>query len=214
MSTFIADQIRSQLFFIRVSRIWMRVWLTLIGCPLKISGQNNFKQGKNYVVVFNHNALLDVPLSAPFVPGANKTIAKDSFARIPLFGWFYSKGSVLVNRKNDKSRVESFEKMKYVIHQGMHMCIYPEGTRNRTHLPLKSFYDGAFKLSVETDKEILPCVLTGTSKAMPINKIFYLMPTRLYMEFLNPIAPKGKNVNELKEITHFIMKVKITSQKS
>jgi 1-acyl-sn-glycerol-3-phosphate acyltransferase len=191
----------------------MRVWLTLIGCPVKISGQKNFEDGKNYVVVFNHNALLDVPLSSPFVPGANKTIAKDSFARVPLFGWFYSKGSVLVNRHNDKSRVESFEKMKNVLNQGMHMCIYPEGTRNRTALPLKPFYDGAFRLSLETHKEVIPCVLTGTSKAMPINKIFYLMPTRLYMEFLCPVIPNGKNVNELKEITHFIMKDKITSQK-
>jgi 1-acyl-sn-glycerol-3-phosphate acyltransferase len=43
---------------------------------------------------------------------------------------------------------KSFEKMKAVLEKGMHMSIYPEGTRNRTAEPLKKFHDGAFKLAV------------------------------------------------------------------
>ena len=126
-----------QIYFIKVSRIWMNVWLWLVGCPVTITGRENFKPNTSYVVVFNHNALLDVPLSAPYVPGANKTIAKASFAKVPLFGLFYSKGAILVNRKNENSRRKSYEAMKQVLLTGMHMCIYPEGTRNRTKEPLK-----------------------------------------------------------------------------
>ena len=187
-----------QKYFIGLARVWMRVWLFLIGCPLKIQGRENFEQGKNYVVVFNHNALLDVPLSAPFVPGANKTIAKSSFAKVPLFGLYYKKGSVLVNRNDDRSRQKSFDEMKKVLLTGMHMCIYPEGTRNRTNQPLKQFYDGAFRLAVSTQKEIMPCIISGTKKAMPIHKTFYLLPTRLTMRFLQP-EPPGHDVKELKE---------------
>ena len=66
-----------------------------------MEGKENFKKGETYVIVYNHNALIDVPLSAPFVPGGNKTIAKSSFAKLPIFGWFYKRGSVLVDRKND-----------------------------------------------------------------------------------------------------------------
>src|SRR5690606_10079844 len=94
--TVFLPELKSQRIFIIISQIWMRIWLSLIGCPLRIYGKENFEKGENYVVVFNHNALLDVPLSSPFVPGANKTIAKKSFAKIPVFGWYYSKGSVLV----------------------------------------------------------------------------------------------------------------------
>jgi 1-acyl-sn-glycerol-3-phosphate acyltransferase len=188
-----------QKYFIAVSKIWMNVWLFLIGCPVKVSGKENFKPGKAYIVVFNHNALLDVPLSAPYVPGANKTIAKASFAKIPLFGSFYAKGSVLVDRKNEKSRSRSFEAMKKVLNKGMHMCIYPEGARNRGSEPIKPFYDGAFRLAVTAKKDIIPCVITGTKKAMPINKKFFLLPVRLKMHFLPAQSSADKTVTQLKE---------------
>ncbi len=189
-----------QNYFISVSRIWMNVWLFLVGCPVKVSGKENYKKGTAYIVVFNHNAFLDVPLSAPYVPGANKTIAKKSFAKIPLFGAFYKRGSVLVDRKDEKSRTRSFEIMKKVLALGMHMCIYPEGTRNRSNEPIKSFYDGAFRLANATQNEIMPCVIFGTKKAMPIDKKFFLLPTRLRMQFLPSVSPAGKTVSELKEI--------------
>jgi 1-acyl-sn-glycerol-3-phosphate acyltransferase len=194
-----------QRYFLRVARVWMRVWLFLVGCPVKIRGKENFQRGEAYVVTFNHNALLDVPLSAPFVPGANKTIAKSSFAKVPIFGWFYSRGSILVNRKDEKSRLKSFDQMKQVLQQGMHMCIYPEGTRNRTDQPLKSFYDGAFKLAADSGKKILPCIITGTKKAMPIHKKFFLLPTPLTMNFLEPVSAEGLTATELKEKVYEVM---------
>ena len=199
MSYLFTDEKKGQAFFINVSRVWMNVWLALVGCPVKITGREHFCKNKNYIVVFNHNALLDVPLSAPYVPGANKTIAKSSFVKVPLFGMFYKRGAVLVNRKEEDSRVRSYEKMKTVLRKGMHMCIYPEGTRNRTEKPLKDFYDGAFKLATDTKKDIIPCVIIGTKKAMPIDKFFYLIPHRLEMIFLPAVSSENKAVKKLKE---------------
>lgn len=202
MFSYMMPQKTGQRYFILVSRLWMRCWLFLIGCNVKVYGRKHFAKGKNYVVVFNHNAFLDVPLSAPFVPGANKTIAKASFARVPLFGLFYKRGSVLVDRKNERSRVKSFENMKQVLATGMHMCLYPEGTRNRSAEPIKAFYDGAFKLAVAAQKDIIPCVIIGTKKAMPINKGFYLLPTPLKMYFLPPVSTTGIPVETLKKNIH------------
>ena len=199
-------ELKGQLLFLQISKCWMNVWLFLIGCPVKVTGKENFIPGKTFVVVFNHNALLDVPLSAPYVPGPNKTIAKASFAKVPLFGLFYRKGTVLVDRKNERSRVKSFEEMKKVLHSGMHMCIYPEGARNRTDEPLKAFYDGAFKLAAETNKEIIPCILTGTKKAMPIHRSFYLLPVRLRMHFLPAVVSMDIPVKKLKEKVFAVMR--------
>jgi 1-acyl-sn-glycerol-3-phosphate acyltransferase len=207
------DEKKGQYYFIKVSKLWMDIWLLLIGCPVKVSGKENFLPGKNYVIVFNHNALLDVPLSAPYVPGPNKTIAKASFAKVPLFGFFYTRGSVLVDRKDDKSRIKSFDAMKKVLRTGMHMCIYPEGTRNRTAEPIKQFYDGAFKLATETKKEIMPCVIFGTQQAMPIDKFFYLLPTRLQMDFLPSVPAENIAAKELKEIVFEKMKAHYTGKK-
>lgn len=199
LSHFYKNEKEGQQFFIAVSKIWMRVWLFLNGCPLKVTGLSNFSKEENYIVVFNHNSMLDIPLSCPFVPGANKTIAKSSFAKIPIFGLFYKKGAVLVDRKDEASRRKSFELMKKVLLAEMHMCIYPEGTRNRTDLPLKKFYDGAFKLSKESGNKIIPCIIKGTKEAMPIHKSFYLYPTKLSMTFLPPVSPEGLSVKELNE---------------
>ena len=65
MISHLMDDPKGQKYFIAVSKIWMNVWLFLIGCPVKVYGKENFKPGTAYIVVFNHNALLDVPLSAP-----------------------------------------------------------------------------------------------------------------------------------------------------
>ncbi len=126
----------------------MDIFLGLVGCPLKIQGREYFKKDKTYIVVCNHNALIDVPVSSPGIPGGNKTIAKAEMAKIPLFGLIYKTGSILVDRKNEKSRRESFTKMKEVLDMGLHMCIYPEGTRNTSTEPIKPFHDGAFRLAV------------------------------------------------------------------
>jgi 1-acyl-sn-glycerol-3-phosphate acyltransferase len=182
-----------------VSRVWMFVYLNLIGCPLSVRGKKHFIKGQNYIVVCNHNSLMDVPVSTPFMPRANKTIAKKSFTKVPVFGWVYTFGSVLVDRNSDASRRKSIDDMKQVLRMGLDMVIYPEGTRNRTGDPLKKFYDGAFRLATDTGKPVLPTVLLHTGKVLPANKFFYLLPHKLEMHFLPAVESKGIPSDALKE---------------
>lgn len=206
MVTWLLPEPKGQKIFIDIARLWMSIWLRLVGCPVKIKGREYFEKGKSYIVTCNHNSLMDVPLSSPFIPGANKTIAKTSFAKVPVFGFYYMKGAVLVDRKNEKSRKESFEKMKQVLKKGMHMCIYPEGTRNRTNEPLKKFYDGAFKLATDTGTAIIPAIIFNTRKAVPVHKSFYFLPHKLEMHFLPPVGVESKTTDELREEIFLIMK--------
>jgi 1-acyl-sn-glycerol-3-phosphate acyltransferase len=191
---------------IRLARAWMSVFFFLSGIRLRILGKDKFKKGQAYIVVSNHNSMMDVPLTSPGIPGANKTIAKSEMAKIPLFGIIYRRGSILVNRKSEQSRRDSFQKMKEVLAMGMHMCIYPEGTRNRTGQPLKEFHDGAFKLALDTAKPIIPCIIFGTKRMLPSNRGFYFRPGRLEMHFLDPVeAYPGETVEELKKRVFKIM---------
>ena len=185
----------------------MNVWLTLVACPIKVRGKENFIPGKTYIVTCNHNSLMDVPLSCPYIPGPNKTIAKNSFAKIPLFGFFYMKGSVLVDRKSETSRRNSYEKMKEVLAKGMHMSIYPEGTRNRTADPLKKFHDGAFKLAIDTGCSIIPAIMFNTKKVLPMGKTFYFWPHKVEIHFLPsvPVNEEG-SFTALKEKVFTVMK--------
>jgi 1-acyl-sn-glycerol-3-phosphate acyltransferase len=109
---------------------------------------------------------------------------------------------VLVDRKNDASRRESFTKMKDVLDMGLHMCIYPEGTRNKTNQPLKHFHDGAFRLAMMTGKRIIPAVIFNSKRALPASKPFFIWPQPLTMHFLPPVAfEPGDDIEKLKEKT-------------
>ncbi len=182
-----------------VSRVWMSIYLFCIGCPLTVRGKEHFSEGKNYIVVCNHNSYMDVPVTTPFMPRANKTMGKKEFTSTPLFGWIYALGSVLVDRKSEQSRKESYNRMKKVLAIGLDMVVYPEGTRNKTAEPLKPFYDGAFRLSVDTATPIIPAVIFNTRDILPPGKPFFLKPYKIEMHFLEPSSPDGSSVAALKE---------------
>lgn len=202
----IIDEPKRTKIFRIISKIWMRLFFILTGCGLKIIGKNNFKAGEKYIVTCNHNSFMDVPVTTPFIPGANKTIAKMEMSKIPIFGLIYKRGSILVDRNNKSSRKDSFRKMKEVLNLGMHMCIYPEGTRNKTDLPLKEFHDGAFKLAVDTGVSILPAVIFNTKKVLPPGKSLYYRPAKMEIHFLPPIVVNhDDNYEVLKEKVHGIM---------
>jgi 1-acyl-sn-glycerol-3-phosphate acyltransferase len=183
---------------------WMKVYLPLAGIWLVVKGKENFKKGQNYVVVCNHNSLFDPPISSPSIPGPHKTIAKIEMAKIPVFGIIYRRGAVLVDRRSEESRRASYVEMKNVLNLGLHMCIYPEGTRNKTKEPLQRFHDGAFRLAMDMQKPIIPALIFNSANVMP-RKTFYFWPQRVEMHFLPPIPVEGKTVQQLKDEAFAIM---------
>ncbi|HLG40633.1 MAG TPA: lysophospholipid acyltransferase family protein [Chitinophagaceae bacterium] len=201
------------ILFQRISRIWMRIFFFLTGLRISLKGKEHFKKGETYIVVCNHNSLMDVPLTTPFIPGANKTIAKIEMAKIPLFGLIYKRGAVLVDRKNEESRKNSFLLMKEVLDTGLHMCIYPEGTRNKTKEPLQAFHSGAFRLAIDTGKAILPAVIFNTAKVLPVHKSFFFWPVKVKMHFLEPVEPGTQTLDQLKEKVFTVMKEYYVSYK-
>lgn len=184
--------------------LWMAVFFIFTGVRRTIKGCENFKRGRNYVVVCNHNSLMDPPLSSPAIPGANRTIAKAEMARIPIFGIVYKRGSVLVDRKSEESRRTSYLKMKEVLEWGLHMCIYPEGTRNKTNKPLQAFHDGAFRLAVDAQKPVIPALIFNTAKVLP-RKTFFFWPAPVQMHFLPAIEVEGKTTEQLKNEAFGVM---------
>ncbi len=194
-----------------IYKVWMIIFFFLTGIRLRIKGKENFKKEENYVIVYNHNSMMDVPVSVPFTRGANKTIAKIEMAKIPIFGMIYKRGSVLVDRKNEESRKMSYIKMKEVLDMGLHMCIYPEGTRNKTTEPLQRFHDGAFRLSYDSGKPILPALIFNSIKVLP-RKFFFFWPGKIELHYLEPVSPKNfSSIEKLKEYVFNLMKEYYTS---
>ncbi len=207
MISLLQDPLRSRALHV-VFRGWMGVYMPLVFCPVFRKGKKNFKKGENYVVVINHNSLADIPVSSPWIPGPNKTLAKVEMSRIPLFGIIYKCGSVIVDRKNENSRRESFTKMQDTLNMGIHLCLYPEGTRNKTNLPMQAFFDGAFVTAIKAQKPIMPGIIFNTRKILPQDKKIWAWPMPIRIHFLEPIPTKGlttEDVPALKEKVHNIM---------
>ncbi len=185
----------------KIFQVWMGIYMPLIFCPVKHFGREHFEQGENYVVVVNHNSFLDIPVSAPGVPVTNKTLAKIEISKVPIFGYIYKQGTILVDRKNRNSRAESFAKMGEVLQSGLSLCLYPEGTRNKSNELLANFKDGAFKVAIQNQKDIIPGVIFGTKNILHPSKKMYAWPSRIEFHFLNKISVQGTEVKELKEET-------------
>lgn len=190
-------------------KIWMSFFLPVVGCPVFRKGKKNFVKGQNYVVVVNHNSLVDIPVSTPWIPGPNKTLAKIEMASTPIFGVIYKAGSILVDRDSDNSRKESFTKMQQTLKQGLHLCLYPEGTRNKTSEPLQEFFDGAFITAIRAQKPIMPAVIFGTRDILPNKPKLWAWPKPIRYHFLEPIETTGMSLSDrhaLKDRVHDLMK--------
>lgn len=193
--------------FVKLGRLWSRFMMLMIGCPVRTKGRENFGPGQAYIIVCNHNSFMDIPATYIGIPGSHKSLAKKEMVKTPIFGIMYKIGSVLVDRKDPASRKQSFVEMKEVLENGIHMLLYPEGTRNKTGQPLKEFYDGAFSLAIDTQKPVLPTVIWGTREILPTDKPFFAWPHAVKMEFLPPVSTIGYSIADLEELKAKVFKI-------
>jgi 1-acyl-sn-glycerol-3-phosphate acyltransferase len=181
--------------------VWMDIFMPLIFCRVKRTGLANFAPGESYIVIANHTSLMDIPVSKPGIPVPNKTLGKISFAKAPIFGYIYKLGSILIDRNNARSRAESFVHMKQSLKKGISICLYPEGTRNKSDEVLLPFHVGAFKLSIDTNTPIMPAIILGTKNILPPDGLaFWAWPHKVEFTFLEAIYPKDfSDVEALKQ---------------
>ena len=119
-----------------------------------------------------------------------------------MFGFIYKSATVLVDRRDAERRAQSLTEMKDFLSKHISIFIFPEGTFNETGAPLKDFYDGAFKIAIETQTPIKPIVFLDTYDRLNYKSIFSLSPGRSRAVFLEETATDTlsiKDVSFLKE---------------
>jgi 1-acyl-sn-glycerol-3-phosphate acyltransferase len=106
--------------------------------------------------VANHTSMADIMLMLSITKNPFVFVGKKELAKIPLFGFFYKRTCILVDRSNSKSRMQVFERAQKRLNQGLSICIFPEGGVPDESIVLDSFKDGAFRLAVEHEIPIVP----------------------------------------------------------
>jgi 1-acyl-sn-glycerol-3-phosphate acyltransferase len=120
-------------------------------------------EGGPFVVVANHQSLLDIVLLSR-LPREMKWVIKEELVRIPWIGQMLRlTGDIAVRRGDPESGGEAVARARTYLERGMNVMIFPEGTRSRD-ARLLPFKKGAFRLAIETGVAVLPVVVSGTAE--------------------------------------------------
>jgi 1-acyl-sn-glycerol-3-phosphate acyltransferase len=158
---------------------------------------------KPYVFVFNHISYLDIPIIMKALKGLHfRVLGKAEMSKIPIFGFLYKNAVVSVDRSSAANRARSVLQLKTILKKGISVVLSPEGTFNMTGAPLKEFYDGAFKVAIETQTPIKPLLFLDAYDRMNYKSAFLMTPGKCRIVYLEEIPVYGltsKDVQTLKE---------------
>ena len=182
--------------FFKIARLWSKIILIGMGFNYSIEGDEVFEDRKSYMLVANHTSMTDIMLmliavkNHPFV-----FVGKKELAKIPIFGFIYKRVCILVDRANSKSRYQVFERAQKRIHQGLSICIFPEGGVPEEHIVLDEFKDGAFRIAIEHGLPIVPMVFFDNKKRFSYT-FFSGTPGKMRAKIYPIIETKGKTLED------------------
>jgi len=201
----LAGTIRGGTIIYRLSGYWADIWLLLVGIRVKKSGA--VPRGA-HIFVANHISYMDIPMFVKTLRLPVRALANAETGRIPIFGFLYRRAAVMVDRSSAANRARSVKILKSVLRRGISIFIFPEGMLNTTGEPLKTFYDGAFRIAIETQTPLQPMLFPDTAKRLHFSSLFSLTPGISRVVFLPAVSVEGltlKEVDLLKEKVYRIM---------
>lgn len=201
----------------RLCMVWGDIWFALIFIRIKKIYEAPLNKKNQYIYVANHISYLDTPVIVKAFRRPLRPLGKVEMSKIPIFGFIYRNVIVTVDRSSPENRTESIRILKSVIQKGISVLVFPEGTFNMTHHPLKETFNGAFRLAIETQTPIKPVLFLDTFTRMPPTHLFSLSPGRCRVVYLPEINTDGltlENLEGLKQQVSYLMSEKLSSYKA
>lgn len=206
-------KVRGGNFIYKLCKGWTYCMYPLIGMWHKNIYEAPHDTRRQYVFVFNHISFMDIPVIMAAIRWQHfRVLGKAELAKIPVFGFLYRQAVVMVDRSSAENRAKSVRQLKSIINKGISVVIAPEGTFNTTHQALKEFYDGAFKVAIETQTPIKPILFLDAYDRLGYESIFSLTPGKtraVYLEEVNVDGLTLDNVQELKMKVYKMMEDKL-----
>jgi 1-acyl-sn-glycerol-3-phosphate acyltransferase len=195
--------------------VWADIWLPLVFIFHKNIYVEKPKKDQSYIFVANHISYLDSAIIPKTFRHPIRPLGKVEMAKIPIFGFIYKNAIVTVDRSSAENRAKSVLLLKSILKKGISILVFPEGTFNTTHQPLKEFYDGAFRIAIETQTPIKPVLLLNSYDRMHYESVFSLNPGKSRAVFLPEFSVDGltvKDVSTLKEKVFEMMKEELVKR--
>lgn len=151
-------------FFWMARNIWANIILYGMGCPPKTMYAQKLERGKSYMLVANHTSMLDIMLMLRVGQNPFVFVGKKELEKVPLFGFFFKRVCIMVDRDNAGSRTGVYRRAQKRIGQGMSICIFPEGGVPAEDVLLDNFKDGAFKMAIDHKIPVVPITFYDCKK--------------------------------------------------
>ncbi len=184
----------------KVALKWSRHTLKVVGMKYQVTGKENIPS-ENCLFVANHQSILDIPLIMDAAERPLGFVAKKEIRKVPILSsWVKELNSVFLDRKNNREAVKTIGEAIEILKKGKSMGIFPEGTRAQDGM-VKDFKKGSLRLAIKSKVPIVPVAISGTYKALEKDK--KLVSTTVKIHFLEPVATKDLNkeeINELQEV--------------
>jgi 1-acyl-sn-glycerol-3-phosphate acyltransferase len=199
--------LRNNIYYLH--HVFTPLFLTLVGIRLKVEGRELLDRKQSYVIVGNHSSSLDFIVHGHAFPGVFRFLAKQELQKIPVFGWVVKKMCLIVDRSSAMSRARSVVALKQHLAEGWSIFIYPEGSRNKSDDPIGPFYDGAFRIAIQTKA---PLVVATILNMPNIASGYNLRPGTVRIVWDEPIPTAGmtaENIPALKERVEQMMRERL-----
>ncbi len=180
---------------------WADAWFFLLGIYHTNIYEHPHDITKQYIFLSNHISYLDIPVMLKSVKRHHiRILGKAEMVKVPVFGYIYKSAAVLVDRSEVAKRAKSVMVLKSVINKGISVFICPEGTFNTTHQPLNKFYNGAFRIAIETQTPVKPILFLDTYDRLNYKSIFSLNPGRCRAVYLSETKTEGLTLKDLETL--------------
>jgi 1-acyl-sn-glycerol-3-phosphate acyltransferase len=186
-------------YFFMMARIWARFILFGMGFRYTIEQDQAILQNKSYMFTANHTSMADIMLMLAVVKNPFVFVGKHELKNIPLFGFFYKRTCILVDRNNPTSRRAVFESAQKRLNQGLSICIFPEGGVPDESVMLDDFKDGAFRLAIDHQIPVVPMTF-GDNKERLSYTFFSGSPGLMRVKIHSFIDTIGKTDGDRKAI--------------
>ena len=183
-----------------VCKSWAVIWYFLIGIRHSEIYEAPHNRSRQYIFVANHISYIDIPAALRVVHQPMRILGKYEMVKYPVFGIIYRMAAIVVDRSSAERRAQSVRALKAALAKHISIFIYPEGTFNETRGPLKDFYDGAFRIAIETGTPIKPVLFLDTHERMHYRGFLELSPGKCRCVYLQEIPVQNYSIHEVKKL--------------
>lgn len=177
-----------------------RIILRICGTKLTVIGEENVPADEAVLYIGNHKSFFDILITYARCPRLTGYVSKDSMKKIPLLSiWMTRLHCLFLNREDIKEGLKTILAGIDNIKNGISMCIFPEGTRNKTDDLMLPFKEGSFKMAEKTGCAIIPMAITNSAEIFE-NHFPKIKPTHVILEYGTPIYPNDLDKETRKKI--------------